>query len=327
MYKYTRILLLFLFFISTFSNNAFSQKKKQPKFGKISMEQLKKTSHEKFPDAHAIVLFDYGTTTYDWYRGSGLQLIFERHVAIQFLDKKAFEHATFEIPLFRSGSITERIAGIKGMTYNLDNQGKYSQTKLNRKEIFSEKKNKSITIEKFTMPNVKQGSIIEIKYTTNSDAFWVMPNWDFQNMIPTLYSQYEMTVPDFFTFNKNFTGFINPEILPTSRRNRDGYYTNYEGWVMKDVPAFKQEKYMRSYENYLSKIDFELHSIQIPEGRFQSFSQTWNQIAGNLMGASGFGGQIKKSGFLKDDIKIITCLLYTSPSPRDQRGSRMPSSA
>ena len=25
--------------------------------------------------------------------------------------------------------------------------------------------------------------------------------------------------------------------------------------------------------------------------------------------------------------KIIACLLYTSPSPRDQRGSRMPSSA
>ena len=26
-------------------------------------------------------------------------------------------------------------------------------------------------------------------------------------------------------------------------------------------------------------------------------------------------------------INIKTCLLYTSPSPRDQRGSRMPSSA
>ena len=25
--------------------------------------------------------------------------------------------------------------------------------------------------------------------------------------------------------------------------------------------------------------------------------------------------------------RVITCLLYTSPSPRDQRGSRMPSSA
>ena len=28
-----------------------------------------------------------------------------------------------------------------------------------------------------------------------------------------------------------------------------------------------------------------------------------------------------------NNIELITCLLYTSPSPRDQRGSRMPSSA
>ena len=28
-----------------------------------------------------------------------------------------------------------------------------------------------------------------------------------------------------------------------------------------------------------------------------------------------------------DDEQYILCLLYTSPSPRDQRGSRMPSSA
>ena len=28
-----------------------------------------------------------------------------------------------------------------------------------------------------------------------------------------------------------------------------------------------------------------------------------------------------------EDIKAMDCLLYTSPSPRDQRGSRMPSSA
>ena len=28
-----------------------------------------------------------------------------------------------------------------------------------------------------------------------------------------------------------------------------------------------------------------------------------------------------------DDVLVEGCLLYTSPSPRDQRGSRMPSSA
>ena len=30
---------------------------------------------------------------------------------------------------------------------------------------------------------------------------------------------------------------------------------------------------------------------------------------------------------LKKDVQLSSCLLYTSPSPRDQRGSRMPSSA
>ena len=31
--------------------------------------------------------------------------------------------------------------------------------------------------------------------------------------------------------------------------------------------------------------------------------------------------------FFNCGVDVITCLLYTSPSPRDQRGSRMPSSA
>ena len=46
------------------------------------------------------------------------------------------------------------------------------------------------------------------------------------------------------------------------------------------------------------------------------------------------GGSIKANLQKGQRIKVIeetaispTCLLYTSPSPRDQRGSRMPSSA
>ena len=35
----------------------------------------------------------------------------------------------------------------------------------------------------------------------------------------------------------------------------------------------------------------------------------------------------EKRAELKAIVKSPTCLLYTSPSPRDQRGSRMPSSA
>ena len=39
--------------------------------------------------------------------------------------------------------------------------------------------------------------------------------------------------------------------------------------------------------------------------------------------------QIKDVSWNKEDLHVrwYACLLYTSPSPRDQRGSRMPSSA
>ena len=40
-----------------------------------------------------------------------------------------------------------------------------------------------------------------------------------------------------------------------------------------------------------------------------------------------FGGQIYTLLPIEADGFAYSCLLYTSPSPRDQRGSRMPSSA
>ena len=49
-------------------------------------------------------------------------------------------------------------------------------------------------------------------------------------------------------------------------------------------------------------------------------------------GALGIGGGGGSGGFTSRGsgnvmTRITACLLYTSPSPRDQRGSRMPSSA
>ncbi len=42
---------------------------------------------------------------------------------------------------------------------------------------------------------------------------------------------------------------------------------------------------------------------------------------------SGGGGPADFAGLSSRDLTIEDCLLYTFPSPRDQRGSRMPASA
>ena len=41
----------------------------------------------------------------------------------------------------------------------------------------------------------------------------------------------------------------------------------------------------------------------------------------------GVGRAIRDSGIPRNEIYVTTCLLYTSPSPRDLSTSRMPSSA
>ena len=49
---------------------------------------------------------------------------------------------------------------------------------------------------------------------------------------------------------------------------------------------------------------------------------------GNTKNVHRIGNLFVAGQFGPDDVeRIKSCLLYTSPSPRDQRGSRMPSSA
>ena len=58
--------------------------------------------------------------------------------------------------------------------------------------------------------------------------------------------------------------------------------------------------------------------------------QTLAELGAPLEGEAGVG-YLLRAGFFLPPLMFgadeLSCLLYTSPSPRDQRGSRMPSSA
>ena len=83
---------------------------------------------------------------------------------------------------------------------------------------------------------------------------------------------------------------------------------------------------IRQLETELGAVLFERDNRTVsltPEGRtFQRYAreavQQWDQIRYELT---------DPSEQLSGEISLYSCLLYTSPSPRDQRGSRMPSSA
>ena len=62
----------------------------------------------------------------------------------------------------------EQLLSLKASTYNLVD-GNVIETKLDKENVFKEVQDRNHSIRKFTMPMVKEGSIIEYSYTIESD--------------------------------------------------------------------------------------------------------------------------------------------------------------
>ena len=193
--KKTLILVPFLFFALL----SFAQDKKElkVKYGKISEEEIKMTSYSKDPDAAAVVLFDKGYYTFTL--SSGSVNGYERHVRLKIFKKEAYDKANFRI-LF-----SQKYSGspdIKGACYNLEN-GKLVETKVTSDNIKEESLNKYLDVKKVTVPGVREGSIIELKYTITSKRNYVnLADWYFQDDIPTIWSEFEMQIPALVVLTK-----------------------------------------------------------------------------------------------------------------------------
>src|SRR5690349_21346335 len=146
-------LLATVFFI-THCFYSFSQKA-PIKFGEIPMADMTMSSYDKDSSAAAVILADYGEA-YASMGASTASLIFERHLRIKIIKKEGLSWADASIPLYSSGTDDERISTLKASTYNLEN-GKIVETKMAKDGRFKEKFNRTINLEKFTLPNVKEG--------------------------------------------------------------------------------------------------------------------------------------------------------------------------
>ena len=193
-------LLLSLVLCVTFYS-AYSQKETPNpfvKFGKITVEELQKKIYPIDSNASAVVLADFGSAAVEGNSKGWFSIISKRHKVIHILNKKGYDEAKVEIPLYIDGAAEEELRQVKAVTYNLEN-GKIVETKLEKSNIFKEKIDKNHITRKFTLPAVKEGSIIEFEYEVSSDFIWNLDPWDFQSVsAPTLWSEFTFSVPQFF---------------------------------------------------------------------------------------------------------------------------------
>jgi hypothetical protein len=285
-----------ILFIASFSY-AQSKEELKVKFGKLSDKEMAMTAYDKDPDAPAVILFDKG------YVSLGNFNTYERHIRIKIFKKEAYDQANFRITFSRYNR--EAVDGLKASSFNLDN-GKWVETKATSDNIHDEEISKYMNVKKVTVPGVHEGSIIEIKYAINNPSS--IRDWSFQDEIPTVWSEYEMLVPEFYIFSKIGQGSTPYAVNETDRQNevRSGTNFNYSlnryHWIQKDVPAIKPESLMSSIEDYRTRLTFHLEEIRPPQQLVKKIMGTWGETAKMLMEDEDFGDFIDRKGAMKEEL-------------------------
>lgn len=298
------------------------------KFGDVSIEDLKMTRFANDSSAEAVVLVDFGESSMPYNQQTGFSLLFERLLRIKILTKEGLDWGNFSIPLYREGTSDEKVSGLKAVTYNLEN-GKIVETKMKNDAVFRETVDQNFELVKLTLPNVREGSVIEITYKVNSDFWFNYQDWTFQYTIPVVWSEYRARMPEYFNYDKYTQGYVpfhindyttTPgSIVFNSTSRSDGYVTrttisnekidfrehNYR-WVAKDVPAFRAEPFITTSQDYISKINFELAYTKFPNTPIKSYTSTWDDINKTYLEHDHFGKEVTGNGFLKKIAEELT---------------------
>ncbi|MER2996047.1 DUF3857 domain-containing protein [Pontibacter populi] len=272
-----------------------------PRFGDISMSEMTMTNYEPDTAATAVILSDYGSLEIGGHISNGYE--YKRHVRIKILKKTGYKWADIEIPYTSNGRVFEKVMFIKGVTYNLVN-GKIREDKLKANDIFNEEVYDYKGVKKFTLPNVKVGSVIEYSYVLSSPFIFNLEGWVFQSTIPTIQSEYRVKVPDFFVFKQVKQG-SHPIYSPEQLGLKHNFNLEGNRWIARNVPAIQDESYVTTFKDYVTKLEFELHKINYPDGKEKVITGNWQEFVEIISKDENFGVALEDSNKFEKPIAEI----------------------
>ncbi len=307
------------------------------KFGKVDEAELAMKTYEQDTSAAAVVLSDVGYSYFIY--SKGFKIVFERHTRIKILKKSGYDAANIAVPYYQRNAKRETVSSIKGFTYNLEG-GKVSKDKLESKAMFEEQTGENWYAKKFTMPNVKEGSVVEYSYTITSDFLYNLREWEFQTAIPVAYSEYKVRIPEYFNYKLEQQGYL-PFDVSTTTRGQDHFTVTWSAeitpglnggrtsggstqvdaqnitynWAVKNAPALRPEKYITTIRDYQSKVDFELETVRFPGEKIQTMTGNWEQVTKEMLESENFGLQLNRKGFFKNEVAAVVAK-YSKPEER-----------
>jgi len=251
--------------VFTISLYGYGEDIKKLKYGKVSIEELNMTKYEKDTSADAVVLFSYGEFDSNNFK-------FSQHIRIKILKQSGSSQADMAFEGKLKGAI-------KGCTYNIEN-GEIIKSQLKKESIFEERVYGEQYVTRLALPNVRVGSVFEVVCTQDG-----IPNsFDFQKKIPVIYAALSFPQNAYVDIKIQEMGLL-------------GFtFKDESTWIVKDLPAFKREPFMRSINDYNVRMEFELASIKTPN-YFKVYCDSWSAVTSWFLKNSNFGGYLEDLNF------------------------------
>jgi hypothetical protein len=287
--------------------------------------------------AVAAVLFEKGNTSFEYSQSNGFSMVTEVKTRIKIYKKEGYDWANKSLRYYNVTGAKERLSISDAVTYNIVN-GKVEKTKLKSDGEFDEVINKYWGQKKITLPNVKEGSVIEFSYLYKTESLSSPRDWFFQKTIPVNYSEYKTVIPEYFNYNTNFRGFISPKVtvekginsitLNSKERVKSGMNvtTNFSSqkveyneirtqYIAENLPAVKDEVFVNNVDNYTVSLVQELAMTKYPNQPYKSYSTDWASVVKTIYDYDDFGPELNKTGYFEEDLKGVLASL-TKPEEK-----------
>lgn len=306
------LLITCLVILQTIKSQEFSHE-----FGKVSKEELMLKHYDKDTSAEAVIIYNIGRSYFIPNSSYNFELYFEKTMKVKIFTKAGIKWAENQILYYGDERGGEEIINLKGNTYNLENN-EIKTTALNPKTTYDEKCGSNTRIKKFAIPDIKEGSVFEVTYRIKSPYFIHFRTWEFQQNIPVIYSEYTTKMIPFYEYIALLQGADKYDDFKSYEDNTiHTSFTTYTDkvyvFVMKDLPAFKDESYITSKDDYIIKLDFQLAKIIHSNGQEEEFLSTWPKLIDKMIDNEYFGLYMNES---KEKCKkIIETMKISSCTP------------
>jgi len=283
-----------------------AQKKTAYKFGAISQADYDLVNYEKDSTANAVFIYEHGKTTF--HETDNTIIIRTKYYAkVKIFNKEGVKNATIKIPIYRNKQNAEKVTKIRAVTHN-----GLVKTGLNQKKIFTKKINEHWSELKFTMPNIKDNSIIEYEYTFETPYKFNFKGWEFQGQIPKIHSEFHALIPGNYVYNRRLIGYQKLTKNTADIKKNCFSISGIGGqadceeltYAMEHIPAYIEEDFTTSKKNYISTIKFELSEFRGFNGVDQKFTKRWKDVDNEFKTEKSVGRQLKKTEYIKKQLPI-----------------------